>query len=280
MEAIYYEGQWYDKNPALTGPMDHAFWMSSVVFDGARAFRGLAPDLDMHCQRLLVSANALGLDPELDAKQVEALCIEGVRRFPKESELYIRPMFFATEGFVLPEPGSTKFTLAVYEMEMPPYEGLKVCLSSFRRPGRDQAPTDAKAPCLYPNTGRALREAAAKGYDNALILDPNGNVAELSTANIWIAKDGVALTPMTTGTFLDGITRRRIIQLLRQDGTEVVEHTIRLEEVMEADEIFTTGNYAKVQPIIRLDERDLQPGPMAQRARDLYFEYAEGCSVF
>jgi len=85
---------------------------------------------------------------------------------------------------------------------------------------------------------------------------------------------------MTTGTFLDGVTRRRIIQLLRQDGTEVVERTIRLEEVMEADEIFTTGNYAKVQPIIRLDERDLQPGPMAQRARDLYFEYAEGCSVF
>lgn len=279
MEAIYYEGQWYDKNPALTGPMDHAFWMSSVVFDGARAFRGLAPDLDMHCQRLLVSANALGLDPELDAKQVEALCIEGVRRFPKESELYIRPMFFATEGFVLPEPGSTKFTLAVYEMEMPPYEGLKVCLSSFRRPGRDQAPTDAKAPCLYPNTGRALREAAAKGYDNALILDPNGNVAEFATANLWFARDGVAYTPAENGTFLAGITRMRVIALLREAGIETLERAISFEELVEADEVFSTGNYAKVSPVTRIEDRDYQPGPIAAKARALYFEFAKSCSV-
>ena len=279
-EWVYYEGQWFDKNPALTGPLDHAFWMSSVVFDGARAFGGLAPDLDLHCRRLLNSADVFGLEPALSLDEIIALCREGVCKFPREAELYIRPMFFGTTGFLVADPKGTKFTLVVYDMAMPGFDGFKACLSSYRRPARDQAPTDAKASCLYPNSSRALREANARGCDNAILLDANGNVAEFATANVWMAKDGIAHTPAANGTFLAGVTRQRIIGLLTGAGIEVQERAISVAELLAADEIFNTGNYGKVMPVIQFEDRDLQPGLIASKARELYFEYAKDFSVF
>ena len=280
MEAVfYYQGEWLEEQPKIAGPMNHTFWMSSVVFDGARAFNGLIPDIDMHCERLINSAHAMLLKPTMTADAVEALCREGAAMFAKEMELYIRPMFFAMEGFVSPEPDSTDFVLAIYESPMPAFNGFKACISTRRRPARDMAPTTAKASCLYPNSAIALREAEERGFDNAIILDANGNVAEFATANIWIAKDGVALTPAVNGTFLNGVTRQRVIELLKGDGVDVRETTITVDDVMKADEVFNTGNYGKVMPTIKVEDRDLQPGPMSRLAHDLYFEYAKTCPI-
>lgn len=273
-QIFYHGGEWHRENPKLTGPMDHAFWMASVVFDGARAFHGLAPDLDLHCQRLVRSARSMLLDPELDAATVEALCLEGLRQLPRDGTYYVRPMFYATRGFVTPEPGSTDFVLAIYDSPMPDGAGISVALSPFRRPARDMAPTDAKASCLYPNSQRALREAASRGFDNALLCDPSGNVAELASANIWLVKDGVAMTPVWNGTFLNGITKQRVAGLLVADGIEVRETTLQPADFASADEIFQTGNYGKVVPVVRYEERTLQPGPVASRARALYLDWA------
>jgi len=281
MAGIYYsEGQWYDENPKITGPMDHAFWMSSVAFDGARAFGGLVPDLEPHCKRLMKSAKAMGLNPSMTSDEIAELSREAVRRCPRDAELYIRPMFYATEGFVLPDPDSTKFVLAVYDNPLPGFGGFKACLSSYRRPAPDMAPADAKASCLYPNSQRALREAVERGFDNAIIRDPIGNIAEFATANIWIVNDNVAVTPVDNGTFLAGVTRQRVMGLLSDSGVEVEQRTLTWEEVMNADEVFSTGNYGKVMPVTRVEDRDLQPGPIATKARDLYFEFAKSASVF
>jgi branched-chain amino acid aminotransferase len=157
---------------------------------------------------------------------------------------------------------------------MPEPRGMACCFSSYRRPARDAAPTDAKASCLYPNMQRALVEASGRGFDNAITFDAAGNVAELATANLWIARDGVAMTPVCNGTFLNGITRQRVIQLLRDDGTEVRETTLTREDILDADELFSTGNYGKVLPITRVEDRDYQTGHVYQKARDLYLEFA------
>jgi len=101
-----------------------------------------------------------------------------------------------------------------------------------------------------------------------------GNVAELTTANIFMVKDGVVLTPASNGTFLSGITRRRTIMLLRDAGYEVQEKTLQLEDFHDADEMFATGNYSKVMPINKFEDRNLQPGPVAKKARELYWEFA------
>lgn len=280
MKAIYYyDGQWLDANPRLIGPMDHAFWMSTVVFDGARAMHGLVPDLDAHCERLTNSARALMLAPTMSSDAVADLCREAVRRLPRDADYYIRPMYFAREGFVTPDPESTDFVLAVYHTPMPSEAGFSAHLSPYRRPARDMAPTDSKACCLYPNTQRALAEAARCGVDNAVILDAAGNVAEFATANLWIARDGVALTPAWNGTFLNGVTRRRVMGLLKDAGVEVMETALTMGDLEAADEIFSTGNYGKVIPVTRLGERELEAGPVYRRARQRYFEFASDTSV-
>ena len=271
---VWFDGRWYDEQPRILGPLDHAFWLSSVIFDGARAFSGLAPDLDRHCERAVESARKMLLEPTLDAAAIEALCREGIRRHPAGAELYVRPMFYATDGFFMPDAASTRFVLAIHDLAMPEPSGMSVCFSSFRRPARDAAPTDAKASCLYPNMQRANREARAKGFDGAVTLDPNGNVAELTSANLWMVKDGVALTPSANGTFLAGITRRRVMQLLQDDGIETAETTLTPADLLAADELFSTGNYGKVLPITRLEDRRLDYGPVTRRARDLYMAFA------
>ena len=106
------------------------------------------------------------------------------------------------------------------------------------------------------------------------MLDPLGNVAELSTANIWLAKDGEAHTPVPNGTFLNGVTRQRMIKLLRDAGITVHERSIRWQEFLEADEVFSTGNWAKAAPVTRVEQKNLQPGPIMQKARELYWAYA------
>ena len=270
----YFQGRWLEGNPKLIGPMTHSMWLSSIVFDGARAFEGTTPDLDLHCARLVDSCRALGLQPTLTAGEVLELALDGVRRFPLDAELYIRPMFFAEDGWVDPDPESTQFALSVYESPMPGASGVTACLSTLRRPSPETAPTLAKASCLYPQAGLAIAEAKRRGFDNAVMLDIAGHVAEFATANLFIAKDGVVHTPVHNNAFLNGITRQRVIRLLTDAGVTVRERTIRTEELMAADEVFSTGNYAKVQAYTRIEDRDLQPGPVFSLARRLYWDYA------
>lgn len=278
MTALHFiEGRWLEGNPPLLGPMANAFWMASVAFDGARAFAGMAPDLDRHAARLVNSARVLGLEPMLTASEIAAIAWDGIAKFRPQAELYIRPLFYAEEGFVVPKPESTRFVLTLFESPLPEPKGFTACLSDTRRPTPESAPTLAKAACLYPQNAEAIRRARAKGFSNAVVLDALGNVAEFATANLFIAKDGQVHTPAPNGSFLNGITRQRVIGLLRNAGVEVIERALAYHEVQEADEAFSTGNYAKVTPLIRIDDRELQPGPTYRQARELYFQWAKGC---
>jgi len=270
----FVDGEWLEGNPGIMGPMSHGSWMASTVFDGARVFEDTAPDLDRHCDRLIASAHAMDLQPVVTASEVLELALEGVNRFPRGTALYVRPMFWAESGFVAPDPQSTRFCLTLHQSAMPEPAGLKVILSRYRRPLPESAPTDAKAACLYPVSGRALREAQARGCHNAVMLDALGNVAELATANIWLVKDGEVATPAPNGTFLNGITKQRVQALLRQQGHHVVERRVTFDELTRADEVFSTGNYGKVMPIVQVEDRDLQPGPVYTAARKLYWEWA------
>ncbi len=277
MDAWHYlDGRWVDGNPLLMAAWSHATWMGAAVFDGARAFEGVTPDLDLHCQRAIRSAAALGLRSPMPAGEIEAIIRDGIARFPKDTALYLRPFLWSEEGWMAPDPASTRIAISVVDYPMPQPTGTSVCLSRFRRPSAETAPTDAKAVCLYAQAGRASAEARARGFDEAVMLDPIGNVAEFASSNLWIAKDGAAHTPVPNGTFLNGITRQRVARLLRGAGIAVHERTMTWDEVLDADEIFSTGNYGKVLPVTRVENRDLQPGPVYTRARELYWAFAHG----
>jgi branched-chain amino acid aminotransferase len=271
----YLDGKWHEGNPSLMGPLSDASWLASGIFDGSRAFEGVAPDLDLHCQRCERSALTFGLEP-LKAGAIEELVREGIGKFPKGTPLYLRPMFWAESNFLDPGPIETRYCITVYESAMPAPKGFSAGLSPFRRPSYEYAPTDAKAACHYANSGRALREVAKRGFDNAVLLDPAGNVSEFTISNLFYAKDGEVHTPIPNGTMLNGITRQRVIKLLRKAGITVHERAVPWPDVLAADEIFSTGNYGKVLPVTRMETRDLQPGPMFKKARELYWEYAHG----
>lgn len=157
---------------------------------------------------------------------------------------------------------------------MRPPKGFSLTLSPFRRPTLETMPVDAKAGCLYPNNSRALFEAHSRGFDNAIVLDMVGNVAELATSNVFMAKDGVVFTPIANGTFLAGITRHRVIGLLREAGVAVIEKTLTYQDFEAADEIFSTGNYSKVVPVTKIGDRALPFGPLYTKARELYWAFA------
>ncbi len=270
----FFDGAWHEGNPPIMGPLTHAVWMASTVFDGARAFEGVAPDLDLHCQRLIGSAESFGLAPPVTAEEVQEIGEAGRKKFSKDAALYLRPMMWAETGFVSADPESTRFCFTLFEAPMPSAEGFSVTKSPFIRPLPSSAPTEAKAACLYPNSGRALSDAVAKGFGNAVVMDALGNVAELATANLWLVKDGEAITPAANGCFLNGITRQRVGKLLAEDGITVVERRVTYDELLGADELFASGNYGKVQPITGIEDRHLQPGPVTKRARELYWDWS------
>ena len=273
----FLDGEWLEGNRPFIGARTHAFWLGSSVFDGARAFEGVTPDLDKHCARLTRSAKAMCLKPTMSVEAIVELAREGVRKFRPGAELYIRPMYWPEQSgatAVPPDPDSTRFCLCIYEAPLPAPTGVSITRSAYAKPLAITMPIDAKAGCLYPNNARALIEARSRGFDNCLLNDMLGNVAELATANIFMAKDGAAMTPIANGTFLNGVTRQRVLQLLRADGKDMREATLGFADFDEADEIFVVGNYGKVTPVRRIDGRDLQPGPFFNRARKLYWEFA------
>ncbi|HEY9057455.1 MAG TPA: branched-chain amino acid aminotransferase [Aurantimonas sp.] len=273
----FFDGEWHDGNPGLIGPRSHAMWLGSSVFDGARWFDGLAPDLDRHCERVNRSARALGLKATVASQEIVRLTREGLEGFDGKTAVYIRPMYWAEDGGYMgvpADPETTRFCLCLYEAPMIPPSGFSLGVSPFRRPTPETMPTLAKAGCLYPNNGRAIMEAKSRGFDNALVLDMLGNVAETGTSNLFMAKDGTVYTPVPNGCFLDGITRQRVIGLLREEGKEVVEASLTVAQFLDADEIFSTGNHSKVVPVVGIEGRELQPGPVYEAARELYLSFA------
>ena len=276
----FVDGDWHEGNVGIMGVRTHAAWLGASVFDGARAFEGVTPDLDLHFQRVNASAGHMHLMPRLTVEEWLDLTRDGLRRFDPAVALYIRPMYWAegggAGGGVRFDPETTRWCLCLYEAPMPAPNGFSVTLSPFRRPTEDNAPVYAKAGCLYPNNSRAMIEAHSRGFGNCLLRDALGNVAELGNANVFVAKDGIVYTPVPNGSFLNGITRQRIIALLRERGVTVVEMSLRYADFQDADEIFSSGNFSKAMPVTRIDDRALQPGPFFRKAREAYWEYAHG----
>ncbi|MCV0396139.1 MAG: branched-chain amino acid aminotransferase [Rhizobiaceae bacterium] len=273
----YVDGDWHEGNVALIGPRSHAMWLGSSVFDGARWFEGVSPDLDRHSQRVNDSARALGLEPTMSVEEIVGLTHDGLKRFDGKTAVYIRPMYWAEHGGYMgvpADPASTRFCLCLYEAPMQEPTGFSLTVSPFRRPTIETMPTNAKAGCLYPNNGRSIMDARKRGFDNALVLDMLGNVAETGSSNIFLVKDGEVFTPAANGTFLAGITRRRVMSLLSDSGVKVSERTLSVADFLDADEVFSTGNHSKVVPCIRIVDRDFQPGPIGKKARKLYWDWA------
>ena len=275
----FFDGRWHEGDLPVMRAADHAIWQGSSVFDGARLFDGVAPDLDRHCARANRSAAALMITPTYSDAELLDIARDGLRPYGRDTAVYVRPMYWAVDGSdlgVAPKANSTQFAMCLEAVPMPaPDAATTLTRTRFRRPVIEDAVCNAKAGCLYPNNARMLVEAQQKGFGNALVADAMGNVAETATANVFIVRDGVVFTPIPNGTFLAGITRARHIANLRADGVEVQETVLSFEDVAAADEVFLSGNFAKVTPVRAFEDRQYQIGPMTRRVRELYWDWAK-----
>jgi len=274
----YFEGTWHKGDVPVMRAADHGSWLGTTVFDGARFFEGLTPDLAAHCARVNRSASALMLTPTVTAEDMVAIIHEGLANYSKDQAVYIRPMYWGIHGdatAIVPSAEATGFAVCLEEIPMAkPDASARLTTTKFRRPVLESSVVNAKAGCLYPNNARMLAEVRARGFNNALVADAMGNVAESATANVFMVKDGEVFTPIPNGTFLAGITRARHMENLNSDGLKVHETVLSFDDFRNADEVFMSGNMAKVTPVTEFDGTHYQVGPVTRRVREMYWDWA------
>ena len=274
----YFNGTWQYGDIPIIKSADHGAWLGTTVFDGARFFEGVTPDLEAHCARVNRSAATLMLQPTVSTSDMVNIVHEGLVAFGKDQAVYIRPMYWGIHGdatAIVPSQEETGFAICLEAIPMAQATATTTLTRTrFRRPVLEDAVVDAKAGCLYPNNARMLTEARSKGFGNALVADVVGNVAETATANVFMVKDGEIFTPVANGTFLSGITRARHISNMKAEGIAVHETVLTFDDFHAADEVFLSGNMSKVTPVTAFDETNYQVGPVTKRVREMYWDWA------
>lgn len=271
----YINNDWFAGATPLMFATTNAAWLGNTVFDGARRYDGVFPDLALHCQRVVRSAEIMGMMPTYDADTIETLARDGAKKFASDAALYIRPMFWIEDGLGPIDPTSTRFALVIQVMPMPDVsQGFSACISPLRKPLPETAPTTAKASCLYPQLTRAWGEARKRGFDNAVMLDARGDVAEFTMQNLLLVMDNEIHTPVPNNMLLPGITRARALGLLRDMGLPIVERKILPDELSTADEVISTGNHARIHPCSRLEETHYGVGNIGKKLISKYRDFA------
>ena len=276
---VWFDGEWNDGSKLIMSSMSQSYMHGSTIFDGARAYNNAIPDLHKHCERLINSSKIFGLSLPVSKEELINLCKEGVRYFEDSAELYVRPSIFCDEGFLIPDAKSSKLAITIFRAPMPSLDGFTAMLSSYRRPHPLMAPTLAKASCLYANTSLALSEATAKGFDNVVMRDGEENIVEFGSANLFIVNAERIITPEWNKTFLNGITKQRVISLLKEEGIDVLETKVTVNDLLSAKEVFSTGNFGKVLPVRKVDQVEYGIGSVCKKAISLYQRYALTYSI-
>jgi len=270
----FHKNKWHNGNYKIIGADENAAWLGLIVFDGARSFDGVYPDLDLHCKRSIKSAELLLMTPNILWEELYDLILDGISKFKNGTHLYIRINFWDSTRMRQKRNNDAEFSITLTDMPLNS-NGFSATISKYYlKPNQHYAPIGAKASCLYPNNILASMDAKQQGFDNCVMLDTNGNVAEFTMSNIFYIKNKEIFTPIPNNTFLNGITRQRIIKLLKKNNYKIYEKTINPNELYEADEIFSTGNLNKIQPIIKFENNDLGYGPITKEIYKLYMDFA------
>jgi len=286
--VIWFDGKMVDWRDAKIHVLTHTLHYGMGVFEGLRAYKAEQGTaifrLQAHTDRLFESADIMNMDIPFDKETLNRAQIAAVKDNNLESA-YVRPMcFYGSEGMGL-RADNLKVHVMVAAWEWGAYlgqealdNGIRIRKSTFVKNDSHPSMYLAKANGNYINSMLALDEAMSKGYDEALLLDSKGNVAEGSGENIFMIKDGVLYTPTLVAS-LNGITRNTIMTLAKELGYDVVETEIKIEELYDADEVFFTGSAAEVTPIREIDDNSIgngSRGPITEKLQTMYFDLVHG----
>lgn len=274
---IWLDGEMIPWRDAKIHILTHTLHYGSGVFEGIRCYNGKIFKLEEHSQRLLDSAQIMDMKIPYSLQEINQACLQAIEE-NKLTNAYLRPIAWrGTEQMGVTGKGA-KIHLSVAAWEWPRYfdqdvveKGLKLKLSHWRRPSPESAPVSAKACGLYTICTLAKHQAEAAGYHDSIMLDYRGRVAEATGANFFMVKDGEIHTP-EADCFLNGITRRTIIELAKKRGIPVHERAIMPDELALADECFITGTAIEVAPVGCIDTHSYQIGPVATSLREDYLK--------
>ena len=268
--TIWFDGKLVPWRDAKIHVLTHALHYASCVFEGERVYGGKVFHLDEHSQRLIDSARLLGYEIPIDLKAIN----EATNAVVKANNIvdgYVRPVAWRGAEQMGVSAQATKIHMAIATWEWPAYftpearlKGIRMTISKWARPAPNTAPTKSKAAGLYMICTLSKHAAEAEGYDDALMLDWRGQIAEATGANVFLAINGELHTP-TPDCFLDGITRRTVMGLARARQIKVVERAIKPEELGKAQEVFLTGTAAEVTPVREIGPYKFTPGRICKQ---------------
>jgi branched-chain amino acid aminotransferase len=267
---IWLDGTLVPWREAKVHVLSHALHYASSVFEGERVYDGRIFKLTEHSRRLVDSARTMGFEIPWDVAAIDEAC-KRVVAANGIHDGYVRPVAWRGAEMMGVSAQKCQIHLAVAAWTWPAYftpearlKGIRMTRGRYHRPAPHTAPVQSKAAGLYMICTLSKHEAEAKGYDDALMLDYRGYLAEGTGANLFLVMDGKLHTP-TPDCFLDGITRRTVIELARGRGYEVVERHIKPEELADADEVFLTGTAVEVTPVREIDHYRFEVGPMTRQ---------------
>jgi len=271
---IWWDGALVPWRDARLHVLTHGLHYASAVFEGERAYAGNIFRLRDHTDRLVNSARIMGFRIPYTADQIDAACQE-VLAANALTDAYVRPIAWRGSEMLAVSAQHTSIHVAIAAWPWPSYfagdrmAGIRLAMAEWKRPSPETAPTAAKATGLYMIGTLSKHRAEAEGYADALMLDWRGRVSEATGANVFFVIDGALHTP-EPDCFLDGITRRSVMQLARDKGFEVVERHIKPEELSTFSECFLTGSAAEVTPVSEIAEHRFTPGNISLSLMDDY----------
>lgn len=278
---IWYDGKLVEWKDAKVHVLSHGLHYGSCVFEGERVYNGEVFKLHEHNVRLHKSAELLGFEIPYSLDELRDATLEVVKAQGIVNG-YIRPVAWRGSEMMAIAAQATKIHVAIAAWEWPSYfkkdaqeHGLKLRTSEWRRPAPNTAPTASKAAGLYMICTLSKHSAEKAGFDDALMLDYKGRVAEATGANIFLVQNGELHTP-TPECILNGITRLTIIDLAKEAGIKVVEREIQPEEFAKTQEVFLTGSAAEVTPVGKIDDHTFTVGPVTKRLREDYHNLVRG----
>ncbi|MGY0711468.1 branched-chain amino acid aminotransferase [Azospirillum argentinense] len=267
--VIWYDGAlvpWRDANLHV---LSHGLHYASCVFEGERVYNGTVFKLTEHSERLAASARILGFELPYSVAEIDAATNETVKAMGF-TDAYVRPVAWRGSEMMGVAAQASRIHVAIAVWQWPSYfspeakmAGIKLTWSRWRRPAPDMAPTASKAAGLYMICTLSKHEAEAEGYQDALMLDYRGYLAEATGANLFLVMDGKIHTPKPD-CFLDGITRRTVIDLAKARGIEVIERHIQPDELANTQEVFLTGTAAEVTPVGQVGDHRFTPGRVCE----------------
>jgi branched-chain amino acid aminotransferase len=267
---IWFEGKLIPWRDAKLHVLTHAMHYASAVFEGERVYGGKIFKLTEHSQRLIDSGKILGFDIPMTVAEID----EATRKTVAANNIvdgYVRPIAWRGAEQMGVSAQQTKIHVAIATWVWPSYfppelraKGIRLTWAKWKRPHPETAPTQSKAAGLYMICTLSKHAAEAEGYNDALMLDWRGQLAEATGANLFLVIDGVLHTP-TPDCFLNGITRKTVIDLAKRRGIQVVERAIMPDELAKAQEVFLTGSAAEITPVGEVDTYRFTPGEVTRK---------------